>query len=850
MVATGNKSAGKPTTAIAQKDDHDVTPQNDVASLRESILHHLQFTLAELPEHVDSQWEPYLSLALAVRDRLIANWIKTHDSYYDNDVKRVYYLSLEFLMGRTLGNAMMNLGLIDECGKALHDLGYTLEDLRDAEWDAGLGNGGLGRLAACFLDSLATLQIPAYGYGIRYEYGIFHQRIVDGAQQEVPDTWLEFGNPWEIPRPQDLFPVKFYGRAQARTDEHGKLHVDWVDTEDVMAMPYDTPIPGYKNGTVNTLRLWAAKASRDFDFREFNEGDYAGAVETKVRSENISKVLYPNDNTREGKELRLKQEYFFVTATLQDIVRRYKKHCRLHDEHAGGRLFDRFAGRNAIQLNDTHPALAIPELMRILVDVEQLDWDEAWDICTKTFGYTNHTVMPEALERWPLSLMGRVLPRHLEIIYEINHRFLQEVRDCFPDDDARCRRMSIIEEGDDQRVRMANLAIVGSHSVNGVAALHTEILKAHVFKDFVDLWPTRFNNKTNGITQRRWLLKSNAGLSELITEAIGTSWITNLDDLRKLEDIADDSTFQHKWRAVKRANKERLAAVITEQYQRRGVALQVNADSMFDCQVKRLHEYKRQLLNVLHAITLYNRMRDHPHGAHTPRTILFSGKAAPGYHMAKLIIRLINGVGQRVNSDSVVGDRLRVVFLSDYRVSLAEKIFPASELSEQISTAGTEASGTGNMKFALNGALTIGTMDGANVEICEEVGRENIFIFGMSADEVRTLKASHYQPRQHADGNAELRRVLEMIGDGTFSPNDPGLFKPIVDSLLGHDEYALLADYASYIECQHKVGAAYRDRASWTRMSIVNVARIGKFSTDRTIREYANDIWGAKPVRP
>lgn len=839
-------SAGSSSTSISTSTGlaHE---SNDAGAIRESILRHLQFTLAELPKHVDSKWEPYVALALAVRDRLIENWIKTHQTYYEKDAKRVYYLSLEFLMGRTLGNAMTNLGLLESTHQALHDLGYTLEDLRDAEWDAGLGNGGLGRLAACFLDSLATLQMPAYGYGIRYEYGIFHQRIVNGAQFEVPDTWLEFGNPWEIPRAQDLFPVKMYGRVQHVTDAEGNLKVEWRDAEEVLAMPYDTPIPGYMNGTVNTLRLWAAKASRDFDFREFNEGDYAGAVEQKVRSENISKVLYPNDNSLAGKELRLKQEYFFVSATIQDVIRRYKKQQRQHDPK-GMPVLQKFSERVAIQLNDTHPALAVPELMRVLMDLEGLGWEEAWKITNATLGYTNHTVMPEALERWSVDMMGRVLPRHLELIYEINRRFLDVVRAQFPDDELRLQRMSIIEEGREKKVRMANLAIVGSHSVNGVAALHTAILKDSVFKDFVELWPNKFNNKTNGITQRRWLLKANTKLSGLITKAIGDKWITNLDELRRLEPLAEDVAFQEEWRAVKKANKARLAAIITDQYKRRGIELAINPLAMVDCQVKRIHEYKRQLLNALHAVTMYLRIKDNPKAEIVPRTILFSGKAAPGYHTAKLIIRLINGIGSTVNADQDVGDRLRVIFLADYRVSLAEKIFPASELSEQVSTAGTEASGTGNMKFALNGALTIGTMDGANVEICEEVGRDNIFIFGMSTEEVRALKP-RYQPWNYLEKNEELRRVIDAIRSGMFSPTERDLFAPLVESLVRHDEYMLLADYTSYIECQDLVNREYRDVKTWTTKSILNVARIGKFSSDRTIQQYATDIWGVKPVK-
>ncbi len=822
-----------------------VTPD----ALRHDILHHLRFTLAELPKQVDSLWEPYVSLALAVRDRLIESWVRTQERAYAEDAKRVYYLSLEFLMGRTLGNAAQSLDITEACRAALQELGYTLEDLREAEWDAGLGNGGLGRLAACFLDSLATLRLPAYGYGIRYEYGIFHQRIVDGAQVEVPDTWLEYGNPWEIARPNDLMPVRFHGRTEHRTDEAGRLRVSWVDGDVVMAMPYDTPIPGFRNDTVNTLRLWSAKASREFGFAEFDAGDYRGAVEDKIRSENITKVLYPNDNSREGRTLRLKQEYFFVSATLRDIFRRYKKQRRLHDGEAGPVSFDAFPRRTAIQLNDTHPALAVPELMRLLVDEEGLAWDEAWAITVATLGYTNHTVMPEALERWPVWLVADVLPRHLEIVFEINRRFLDEVRDRFPGDPDRARRMSIIEEGPEQRVRMAHLAIVGSHSVNGVAALHTEILKADLFKDFFELWPAKFNNKTNGVTQRRWLLKANPRLSELISDKIGSGWTTDLAKLQDLLAHADDPSFQGEWQAVKRANKVDLARTIVEQYRHRGLAVDVSVESLFDCQVKRFHEYKRQLLNLLHAITLYHRIRDDPDRETTPRTILFGGKAAPGYARAKSIIRLINAVGAVVNADPRVGDRLRVVFLADYRVSLAEKIFPAAELSEQISLAGTEASGTGNMKFSLNGALTIGTLDGANVEICEEVGTDQIFIFGMTADEVRRRRST-YSPLAEVASNAELARVLESIASGLFSPTDPDRYRPIVDSLLERDEYMLLADYAPYVACQQRVAEAYRDPALWTSMSIRNVARMGKFSTDRTIREYADEIWGVRPIGP
>jgi glycogen phosphorylase len=820
----------------------------DTQSLRDDILRHLEFTLGELPRHVDSDWEPYLAVALAVRDRLMERWIHTHDSYYEHDAKRVYYLSLEFLMGRTLGNSLINLDLLEPCRQALSEIGYDFERIREAEWDAGLGNGGLGRLAACFLDSLATLELPSYGYGLRYDYGIFHQRIVGGAQVETPDGWLRYGNPWEIARTGDQFRVHFGGRVHQYTDATGRLVTEWLDTEDLLAVPYDTPVPGYRNETVNTLRLWSARATEEFDLRYFNEGDYLRAVEDKAESENITKVLYPNDSVSAGRELRLRQEYFFVAATLQDVIRRYKKHYLLYDDQRGLRPFDRFAERTAIQLNDTHPALAIPELMRILVDVEGLGWDEAWSLTTAVFGYTNHTVLPEALERWPVALVGRLLPRHLQIVYEINRRFLDLVR-ARGGDDARCRRMSIIEEDGEKRVRMAHLAIVGSHSVNGVAALHTEILKNEVFRDFHELWPERFNNKTNGITPRRWLKKANPRLSALVTEAIGEKWVTDLDELKRLRPLARDASFAEKWRAVKRANKERLVQIVTEQYAHRGTPLAVDPDSMLDCQVKRIHEYKRQLLNVLHVVARYQRIKDDPRGDHVPRTIVFAGKAAPAYRTAKLIIRLVNAVGDVVNRDAAVGDLLKVVFLADYRVSLAEHVFPASDLSEQISTAGTEASGTGNMKFALNGALTIGTMDGANIEIAEEVGEDNIFIFGLRAQEVAALRG-RYRPRDHYERSPELRRVLDTIASGAFSPGEPDLFRPLVQSLLDEDPYFLLADFAAYVDRQRDVDAVYRDPARWAGMSIGNVAGMGKFSTDRTISEYAREIWGVKPVSP
>src|SRR5262245_40290409 len=821
----------------------------DAASLKDSILRHLEYTLAELPRHVDSDWEPYQALALAVRDRLVQRWIRTQDAYYEQDPKRVYYLSLEYLMGRTLGNSLIAMGLLGPCTQALAELGYRLEDLREAEWDAGLGNGGLGRLAACFLDSLATLGYPCYGYGLRYDYGIFHQRIVDGAQVEVPDGWLRYGNPWEIARPGDRFRVKFYGRVHAYTNATGRLSHDWIETKDVLATPFDTPIPGYATETVNTLRLWGARAVEEFDLQDFNEGDYTWAIEARAQSETICRVLSPNDNVFAGRELRLAQEYFFVSATLQDIIRRYKKRYEIHDRPLGLATFDRFADKVAIQLNDTHPALAIPELMRLLVDVEGLSWDEAWDITTRTFGYTNHTVMPEALERWPVAQLGSMLPRHLEIIYEINARFLGLVRTRLGGSGELARRLSLIDEDGERRVRMAHLAVVGSHAVNGVAKLHSDILKTRVFPEFNQLWPGKFSNKTNGVTQRRWLLKCNPELAEVISGAIGTGWIKDLDRLEALVPMADDARFGEAWRAAKRQRKVELADVIEKQYTRRGRPLRVDPDSLFDVQVKRIHEYKRQILNALHAITLYNRIRDGARGDAVPRTVIFGGKAAPGYYMAKLIIRLVNGIGEVVNRDREVGELLKVVFLADYRVSLAEQIIPAAELSEQISTAGTEASGTSNMKLALNGALTIGTLDGANIEIRDAVGDDNIFIFGLTAEEA-LAQASTHDPRRYYRDDAELRRALDMIREGAFSPGAPDLFAPIVRSLLDDgDRYLVLADYRAYVDCQGRVARTYRDRAAWTRKSIVNTARMGAFSSDRAIRQYADEIWGINPVR-
>lgn len=805
----------------------------DAESLARTIHQRLHDSLGK-DRYSATKLDMFQATAYAIRDRLMRQWLKTQRTYYEQDSKRVYYLSMEFLIGRTLGNSLVNLGITNNTARALQDLGYDLEELQEKEWDAGLGNGGLGRLAACFLDSMATLGIPAYGYGIRYEYGIFFQHIRNGDQVETADNWLRYGNPWEIARPEHLYTVKFGGRVREYRDARGHPCSEWIDADKVMAMAYDYLVPGYHNETVNTMRLWGARSTHELDLTEFNRGDYVNSVERKDESEIISKVLYPNDQSKRGRELRFKQEYFFVSATLQDVIRRYKKHRT---------DFSEFADKVAIQLNDTHPAIAIPELMRLLVDQEKLDWDQAWSICQQVFAYTNHTILPEALERWALETVERVLPRHIQIIYEINARFLDEVWRRFPGDHNRRRRMSIIDEDGDRFMRMAHLAIVGSHSINGVSGLHSNLLKIRLFKDFYELWPEKFNNKTNGITPRRWLATANPALADLITETIGAAWATNLEELKKLENFVDDPDFQEKWRTVKRQNKERLADYILAQNHHR-----VNLDSIFDVQVKRMHEYKRQLLNVLHIITLYNRIKDNPRVDMMPRTVIFGGKAAPGYHLAKLIIKLINSVAHVVNTDPEVGEKLKVVFLANYGVSLAEKIIPASDLSEQISTAGWEASGTGNMKFALNGAVTIGTLDGANIEIKEEVGDENIYIFGLMAEQVEHMKSGGYHPRHFYEGNGDLRRVLDMISSGYFSPDQPNLFHPIIYSLLNDDRYMLLADYAAYIACQDLVARTYRNREKWTHMSILNVARVGKFSSDRTIREYAEEIWGAEAV--
>jgi starch phosphorylase len=807
----------------------------DEKSLIESFVHNLEFALAK-DEYSATVLDVFKSLALTVRDRLFERWVETQQGYYRQRSKRVYYLSLEFLIGRTLGNAILNLGLEASVERAMRKLGYSLEEAADWEFDAGLGNGGLGRLAACFLDSMATLALPAYGYGIRYEYGIFFQRIRGGAQVETPDSWLRYGNVWEIERPEFLYPVHFYGQVNQRTDGKGVLRFEWVDTQAVMAMAYDTPVPGYRNNTVNNLRLWAAKSTREFDLDYFNHGDYEKAVSDKAHSETISKVLYPNDNVFEGRELRLKQEYFFVSATLQDILRRYGK--------TGRQDFADLPDQVAIQLNDTHPAVGIPEMMRLLMDSEGLGWEQAWSLTVACFAYTNHTVLPEALERWPVSLFGYVLPRHLQLVFEINRRFLEEVSARWPNDPERLRRMSIIEEGPEKKVRMAHLAIVGAHAVNGVSALHTEILKNEIFKDFHEMWPERFSNKTNGITPRRWLKLCNPSLAQLISRRIGEGWLTDLEQLRRIAALAEDPGFRAEWRQIKHQNKEHLAELVL-----RGCRIRFDPGALLDCQVKRIHEYKRQLLNALHVVHLYQRIKDVPTADFVPRTVLFAGKAAPGYYIAKLIIRLVHGIAEVVNNDPEVRERLRVVFLPNYGVTLAERIMPAAELSEQISTAGTEASGTGNMKFALNGALTIGTLDGANVEIREAVGEDNFFLFGLTAQEVAERKRQGYNPRALYDADPHLRRVLDAVAGGAFSPGQRNLFAPLVEGLLDQgDPYLVLADFEAYRACQEQVGRAYLDAEAWTRMSIRNVAGMGRFSSDRTIREYAREIWGVEPV--
>lgn len=800
-------------------------------AIKENIIHHLLSFQGRDPERSGAQ-DIARALSYTMRDIMVEKWIATQKTFYAKRKKRVYYLSLEFLIGRSLMNSVINLGVVDDVKKAVLDLGYDLNEICEEEEDAALGNGGLGRLAACFMDSIATLKIPAYGYGIRYEYGLFYQQLVDGHQMETPDNWLRYGTPWAFDRRVPVFPVHFYGHVSSFQDENGNYRAKWVNTSEVMATPCDLLIPGYMNDHVINMRLWTARASRELDLSYFGRGDYIGAVESKVSSETISKVLYPPDHNYAGQELRLKQQYFFVAATFQDILRRFKK------KHSS---FDLFPERVAVQLNDTHPAIAIPELMRILLDIEGLGWEKAWNITVNTFAYTNHTLMPEALEKWTVDLIGKVLPRHLEIIYQINHRFLETVSQAFPDNPGKLSTMSIIEEGPVKKVRMAHLAIVGSHSVNGVAALHTELLKDRIFPEFDAFYPGKFNSKTNGITPRRWLLQSNPELADLISRNLGFSWITDLDQLRNLEPLAEDSDFRKEWQTIKLSNKSRLADYIKEH-----TGIVVDPDAMFDVQVKRIHEYKRQLLNALHLIYLYQYMIKNPDHAMAPRVVIFAGKAAPTYWRAKLIIKLINSIAEVVNKDPRLHNSLKVVFLPNYNVSQAEVIMPAADLSEQISTAGTEASGTGNMKFSLNGALTIGTLDGANIEIREEVGEENFFLFGMTADEAEYERRNPSRtPTQVCKENAHIQDVIDSLGNGAFSKGDKNLFQPLVDSLLDtHDPYLLMLDLESYITCQHEVNKVFLEPEEWTRMAILNVARMGKFSTDRTIREYSEEIWG------
>jgi starch phosphorylase len=802
-------------------------------ALKSAFLDDLFYMQGKFPA-LATKNDYYMALAYAVRDRMLQHWISTAAAYTKQASRTVAYLSAEFLVGPHLGNNLINLGILDRVRECMTELGLNLDELLQQEEEPGLGNGGLGRLAACFIDSLATLEIPAVGYGIRYEFGIFHQEIVDGWQVEKTDKWLRFGNPWELKRPEWAVEVKFGGSAEPYADEQNRLKVRWVPHKTVIGVPYDTPILGYKTNTANTLRLWRSEAPESFDFAIFNSGDYYGAVNQKVASENLSKVLYPNDEQARGKELRLEQQYFFVSCSLQDMMRILRTQKI---------PVDQFHAKFAVQLNDTHPAVAIAELMRLLVDDALLPWADAWNVTRKTFAYTNHTLLPEALERWPIEVFGRVLPRILQIIYEINAHFLEEVRIRFLGDEERIVRMSLIDETGERYVRMAHLACVGSHAINGVATLHSELLKKDVLKDFYEMWPQKFSNKTNGVTPRRWMVLSNPKLSQLITEHIGDGWIKDLSRLKALEPLADNPEFRSRWHEIKHFNKQALAA---RALLRAGVT--IDPSTMFDVLVKRIHEYKRQHLKVLHIVWLYHGIKSNPALEVQPRTFIFGGKAAPGYHLAKLMIKLITSVGDVINRDPDVRDRLKVVFLPNFNVKNGQRVYPAADLSEQISTAGKEASGTGNMKFSMNGALTIGTLDGANIEIRDEVGAENFFLFGLSAPEVYALKAKGYRPMDYYHANQGLKDVIDLIRSGFFSRGDPELFRPLMDGLLYQDPYLLLADFQSYIDCQNKVSEAYRDTDRWVRMSILNTARSGKFSSDRTIREYCSDIWRVKPV--
>ena len=823
-----------PATASSTHAPESIRTGLSADCLQRAVLDNLTYIQGTLPE-LATPHDWYMALAYSVRDRMLARWQNTVRVYRQRDVKIVCYLSAEFLLGPQLGNNLISLDIESNARKAMAALDQDLDKLLALEDEPGLGNGGLGRLAACYMDSLATLEVPAIGYGIRYEFGIFDQQIRDGAQVEVTDKWLQKGNPWEIVRTERSRYVRFGGHSEAFTDADGHQRVRWVPAHMIKGVACDTPMLGYHVGTCNTLRLWRSEAVESFDFKDFNTGDYYGAVHDKVASETISKVLYPNDEPEAGKRLRLAQQYFFVSCSLQDMLALLElKHKPLTA------LPDVFA----VQMNDTHPALSVAELMRLLVDERALPWEQAWDLTRRTLAYTNHTLLPEALETWGLPLFRELLPRPLEIIFEINRRFLDEVRLRYPLDDARIARLSLIQEGGDKRVRMANLATVGSHAVNGVAALHSQLLQKTVLKDFAELWPERFYNVTNGVTTRRFMVLSNPPLAKLLSGTLGEGWVTNLSLLKGLEARLTDAGFQEQWRRVKRMNKEALARRIRDR-----TNISVDPAALFDIQVKRIHEYKRQHLNVLYIVALYNRVRRGQDAQAAPRCFVFGGKAAPGYFMAKLIIRLINGVAEVVNKDSALGGRLKVVFYPDFNVKNAEAIYPAADLSEQMSTAGKEASGTGNMKFMLNGAVTIGTLDGANVEIREEVGAENFFLFGLTAEQVERLKREGYRPASYLDGNAELREALEMIDAGAFSRGDRELFRPLTDNLRQSDPFLVLADYADYAACQQRVNSAWQDQQRWTRMSILNTAHGGKFSSDRAIGEYSERIWHTQPVR-
>jgi len=805
-----------------------------VADLRQSFVDNLLCDLGRVPTAATPN-DIYIALALTVRDRVRKQGVRTIEAVTDHEARVVGYLSAEFLPGPHLADNLLNLGIVEPARQALSEFGLDLDQVIEQEEEPGLGNGGLGRLASCFLHSLASLEVPAIGYGIRYEFGIFEQAIKNGWQVEVTDKWLRFGNPWEIVRPEIYYEVKFGGRTEAGEDEHGRYRVRWLPDTEVKGEAYDTPILGYRVGTCNMLRLWKAEAVESFDFAAFNHGDYYRAVLDKMESENITKVLYPNDELIQGRMLRLQQQYFFVSCSLQDMIR----------IHLGlDRPLETFHQKWALQLNDTHPAIAVAELMRLLVDEHGMDWDTAWNVTRNTFAYTNHTLLPEALEKWSVDLIGQLLPRHLEIIYEINRHFLDEVRAAFPNDNARVSRMSLIEEGGERFVRMAYLATVGSHRVNGVSRMHSDLLKQTVMHDFSELWPQKFCNVTNGVAPRRFVAVGNRQLAQLITESIGERWLFDLYELRRLEPLADDEAFQQRWREAKLIAKQDLAALLK---QRTGV--DVDAESLFDIQVKRIHEYKRQHLNVLHILALYLGLKRDPKAYVASRSFIFAGKAAPGYFMAKLIIKLINAVAEVVNNDPEVRGRLRVVFLPNFNVKSAQHIYPAGDLSEQISMAGKEASGTGNMKFALNGALTIGTLDGANVEIREEVGAENFFLFGLTAEQVRELRLRGYRPQEVGERNSCLREVLDFVGSGALAGGDSMLFRPLLDRLLYDDPFLVLADYEAYAERQEQVSALWRDQRAWTRKAILNVARMGKFSSDRSIRDYCEHIWGAKPVK-